>query len=295
MDFEYDVGSGILKPAEVRLTPCRGVGGLEPEWIVLHFTGGDSVSSSLNWFLNPASKVSAHFIVGSGGEVVQCVSLRDVAWHAGVSEWGGRKGLNRYSIGIEMVNPGAIPPANGEHSEFISSSNRRYAYSEILKAAHKNGGGELYWVKYPLVQYEVVRDMCLGLLRAFPGIKGIVGHDDIAPRRKVDPGPAFPLGKLVSDVFGRAGEDGEVELGVVSDVVGDGVVEPSSRSCVVSIQPTDKLNVRVGGGVNYVKLGELSAGEGVEVLREAGGWSCIRYGGGEGWVNSSYLNGVGVG
>lgn len=292
MGFEYDAVSGVLSPAEVRFTPCRGVGGLEPELVVIHFTGGDSVSGALNWFLNPASKVSAHFIVGKGGEVVQCVSLKDVAWHAGVSEWKGRKWLNRYSIGIEVVNPGAIHPANGEHSEFISSSKVRYAYSEILKAAHKNGGGELYWVKYPEEQYEAVRDMCLELVRVFPGIKEIVGHEDIAPRRKVDPGPAFPMDRLNSEVFGRADDEGHPHAGDLGDVdrVFSGDVDIGTRFCVVTIQPMDKLNVRSGAGAGYEKLGTLSAGESVEVLGVEGSWSRIRYGLGEGWVHSDYLS-----
>ena len=79
-----------------------------PDTIVLHYTAGASVNSCVNWLCNPAAKASAHLIVGKNGEVVQLVGFDTVAWHAGKSEWKGRKNLNQFSIGIELDNAGLL-------------------------------------------------------------------------------------------------------------------------------------------------------------------------------------------
>ncbi|MBX3095698.1 MAG: N-acetylmuramoyl-L-alanine amidase [Fimbriimonadaceae bacterium] len=75
--------------------------------IVLHHTANDSVWATTKWFQNPTSRVSAHFTVGKDGSIAQHVSTEMTAWHAGVSQDGkGRRAVNRYSIGIELVNRG---------------------------------------------------------------------------------------------------------------------------------------------------------------------------------------------
>src|SRR3569832_2148198 len=71
--------------------------------IVLHATVGD-FEGAVSWLSNPASEVSAHYVVSQHGEIENLVNERDQAWHAGTSFWRGRTDLNRYSIGIEMEN-----------------------------------------------------------------------------------------------------------------------------------------------------------------------------------------------
>jgi N-acetylmuramoyl-L-alanine amidase len=77
------------------------------EAIVIHDTNAKGISQAkriANHFLNPASKVSAHYVIGKAGEIVQCVPDEKRAWHAGISQLGGREHVNDFSIGIELVN-----------------------------------------------------------------------------------------------------------------------------------------------------------------------------------------------
>lgn len=97
-------------------------------------------------------KVSSHFLIRREGEIVQFVSCRERAWHAGVSSWQGRNRCNDFSIGIEL-----------EGSDFVP-------FSEP--------------------QYESLTKLTRCLQRAYP-LRDIAGHSDIAPGRKTDPGPVF--------------------------------------------------------------------------------------------------------
>src|SRR3712207_3108466 len=88
--------------------PSPNHGGLfaagKADTIVVHYTAGRSAKSSASTLSRPGSGVSAHLVVGRGGELFQLVPFDTVAWHAGASAWKGRTGLNRYSIGIEIDN-----------------------------------------------------------------------------------------------------------------------------------------------------------------------------------------------
>ena len=72
--------------------------------IVLHNTMSDSLSSTLTWFKNRLSGVSAHYVIDKDGSITQCVALKDVAWHAGKSEWRGNGAVNQFSLGLELVS-----------------------------------------------------------------------------------------------------------------------------------------------------------------------------------------------
>ncbi len=100
-------------------------------------------------------KVSAHFLLGRNGEMIQFVSVLERAWHAGVSEFCGHSRCNDFSIGIELEGTDSIP--------------------------------------YEQRQYERLGQLTNCIMRAFPAITTdrVVGHSDIAPNRKTDPGPAF--------------------------------------------------------------------------------------------------------
>lgn len=106
-------------------------------------------------------RVSAHFLIRRDGEVVQFVSCLERAWHAGVSRWQGRERCNDFSIGIEL-----------EGSDYTPFSLEQYARLNELLAA-----------------------LCL----VYP-IRHLVGHNDIAPQRKTDPGPYFDWGKIRSSI-----------------------------------------------------------------------------------------------
>ena len=102
-----------------------------------------------------ALKVSAHLLIRREGSLVQFVALSDRAWHAGESRFGDRTGCNDFSVGIELEGADVTP--------------------------------------YEAVQYERLADVCRALMHRWPAITvdGIVGHCDVAPQRKTDPGPAF--------------------------------------------------------------------------------------------------------
>lgn len=104
-------------------------------------------------------KVSSHFVIRRNGELIQCVPCLQRAWHAGRSNWQGRERCNDYSIGIEL-----------EGSDFDA---------------------------FEAVQYEALNILLNALCAHYP-IRGIVGHSDIAPDRKTDPGPCFEWSKLTA-------------------------------------------------------------------------------------------------
>jgi len=189
-----------------------------PDTIVIHYTAGASYNSSVSWLKDRQAKASAHLVVGRGGEVVQLVSFDTVAWHAGRSQWQGRTGLNQYSIGIEIANAGKLERrANGFYTSFGS----KIADDKVVLTTHKHGDTEQAWEAFTPEQVACVEDLCIAIMNAY-SIKDIVGHDDIAPGRKTDPGPAFPLEALRSKLlFSRADDDEEAMDDEVQ--LGDGV------------------------------------------------------------------------
>ncbi|MEM9685410.1 MAG: N-acetylmuramoyl-L-alanine amidase [Bacteroidota bacterium] len=168
-----------------------------PDTIIVHYTAGSSLESSVNWLKNPKAKVSAHLVVGKSGAVVQLVPFNTIAWHAGNSEWNGRTGLNSYSIGIEMDNAGLLEKqADGYYTYF----GKRIPEDQVMLATHKHSSEEAPWEVYTEAQLAVVSDICIALKEDY-NIVELLGHDDIAPERKLDPGPAFPLQQLRGKVL----------------------------------------------------------------------------------------------
>ena len=74
--------------------------------------------------------------------------------------------------------------------------------NQVMFAHHKNGGPELPWMTYPVAQLEAAFGIAQAIVNAY-GIKEVVGHEDVAPKRKTDPGPAFPMTSFVARIFGR--------------------------------------------------------------------------------------------
>ena len=133
------------------------------KFIIIHYTGMQSKIESINRLINPKSKVSTHYLIDRNGKVLNLVDDKKIAWHAGKSKWMNYVNLNKNSIGIELVNRG--------HS---------IKYEEFTKIQIKN-----------LIK------LCLILKKKY-NIKrtNILGHSDIAPLRKKDPGEKFPWRKL---------------------------------------------------------------------------------------------------
>jgi N-acetylmuramoyl-L-alanine amidase len=133
------------------------------DMLVLHYTGMQSAEAALGRLCDPAARVSSHYLIEEDGTVWRLVPEERRAWHAGVSYWRGETVLNTVSIGIEIVNPG-----------------------------HEWG-----YRPFPEAQMQTVETLCLDILarHRIPAHR-IVGHSDIAPTRKSDPGELFDWRRL---------------------------------------------------------------------------------------------------
>jgi len=179
-----------------RETPNRG-GIIEPWYLVFHFTAGESFQSAVDWFCNPESQASAHLVIGRDGRISQLAPFNVRTWHAGRSHWEGVSGLNQCSIGIEMVNAGRLSKVG---NRFVSWFNVEYPEHEVVKAEHKFEKSVSYWHSYTEVQMERAAELAELLVNTY-NLRGVVGHDDIAPGRKYDPGPAFPMERIRARIF----------------------------------------------------------------------------------------------
>jgi N-acetylmuramoyl-L-alanine amidase len=140
-----------------------------PDMVVLHYTGMRTGAEALERLCDVEAKVSAHYMIEEDGRIYQLVPEERRAWHAGVSFWKGEQDVNAVSIGIELVNPG-----------------HDFGYPD-----------------FPEMQVEAL----IGLLDAIRGRwtipnARILGHSDVAPERKVDPGEKFPWKRLALDGHG---------------------------------------------------------------------------------------------
>jgi N-acetylmuramoyl-L-alanine amidase len=130
---------------------------------VIHYTEMDSAEAALDRLTDPEAKVSAHYLISEEGEVVRLVPEDKRAWHAGASFWRGHRDVNSASIGIELDHPG-----------------HALGYREVREAQIE--------ALVPLLHAIVLRH---DIPRA-----NVVGHSDVAPARKTDPGELFPWGRL---------------------------------------------------------------------------------------------------
>lgn len=175
-----------------------------PSCIVLHYTAGPTLRSALGGLQQAGT--SAHFIVDLDGSIYKTVPTDLVAYHAGISEWRGRTSVNSFSIGIEIVNFGQLtrPESNQPAKTWTGAS--------VLDAndVYTHTPDSTLWAAYPEVQRQAVGALCGHLLLVCPSLKDIVGHSVIAPRRKIDPGPAFSFTEedaraLLAKTSGRGG------------------------------------------------------------------------------------------
>lgn len=284
--------------APQRNSPNHGAGfekGL-PDTLIIHFTGGSSAESSVSWLCNPQAKASAHVVIGRDGAITQLVPFDTVAWHAGESSYGGRSGFNRYAIGIELDNPGRL--ARTESGGYVAPFGRSYPAEQVISAVHRNEKTASFWLTYPEPQITVAFDLCAALCNVY-AIHQILGHEEISPGRKIDPGPAFPLDRLrqLLIVRGRdavAGFNGSASA--AEDTIAASPVPAASasantppaalvRGCVIA----DLLNVRSAPRLDApLAAPPLRRGTLVDLLDQQLGWYQIRAGA-VGWVKGSYL------
>ena len=143
------------------LSPNHGPrrNGLRPSLIVLHYTAMDSAEAACARLCDPAAEVSAHYLITGKGETVPLVPEDQRAWHAGAGEWRGQDDINSRSIGIELDNRGNHP------------------FSEP--------------------QMATLETLLRGIMQRWSiPPEGVIGHSDMAPGRKIDPGPRFDWPRL---------------------------------------------------------------------------------------------------
>ena len=134
-------------------------GGVLPDMIVLHYTAMGETCGARDWLCNPEAEVSAHYLISTTGELIQMVGEDMRAWHAGAGRWGAVEDVNSRSIGIEITNTGAQP------------------YSEP---------------QMQTLEALMRRVMARWAIRP----ERVIGHSDMAPGRKIDPGPRFDWRRL---------------------------------------------------------------------------------------------------
>ena len=130
-----------------------------PDMLILHYTGMPVAGEALQWLCNPVAQVSSHYFVFENGHTLQLVPEGRRAWHAGASHWAGETDINSCSIGIEIANPGDRP--------------------------------------FPEAQMAALEALLAGVMARWSiPAEGVIAHSDMAPERKIDPGPRFDWHRL---------------------------------------------------------------------------------------------------
>lgn len=246
-----------------------------PDTIVMHYTAGRNARSSAKYLAKPDVKASAHLVIGRDGEIYQLAPFDVVTWHAGKSSYGGRKGFNKYSIGIEMDNAG---PLSKVGSKFQSWFGQSYQDHHVVRATHRNEHQPRHWHTYTEKQLLVTTAIVESIISHYQDTDGashiqhILGHEEISVGRKQDPGPAFDLDQFRKNLLGTAArrddEAFEVSTGTVA---------------------ANKLNIRSDAGVHFDKVAKpLQKGQAVEIIDEENGWYKVQTTV-EGWVSKGYI------
>jgi len=142
----------------------------KPNYVIIHFTAQDSAVQTLKTFTVVKTQVSAHYVIGRDGKIYHLLNDYLRAWHAGISKWGSITDMNSSSIGIELDNNGSEPFSTVQINSLLALLSR-------LKKAYN----------IPAANF--------------------IGHQDIAPGRKPDPGPQFPWQILAQHGFGYWSDD----------------------------------------------------------------------------------------
>lgn len=193
-----------------RPSPNHDTRGASPiDMLVLHYTGMETGEAALARMCDAAAKVSAHYMIEEDGRVFHLVPEDRRAWHAGVSSWRGHRDINARSIGIELVNPG-----------------------------HEFG-----YCDFPDAQIAALVVLARGILdrHAIPA-RNVVGHSDVAPSRKTDPGERFPWRALAGAGIGLWPEPVQ-RLGTAAGFDPDLAIGAARRDLVRIGYPIDENDV----------------------------------------------------
>lgn len=218
---------------QVKFVKSPNIGGvINPIFGIIHYDASQTQDGAVKWMTtkheDPNQNVSAHLSIGRDGKVIQMVPFNIKAWHAGKSEWKGYNGLNSHSIGIELQNTG------------------KQAYTGI--------------------QMEALIQVCIALNEAY-SLREWIGHSDVSPGRKVDPGPMFDW-----SIF-RAG------------------IAQDQAPCKDIRKTKQDLNLREKGFATAKLITTLPKDTQLQVLSTEGSWSVVYIEKTKqtGWVNNNFL------
>lgn len=240
-----------------------------PTAIVIHYTGDDSLSSTVKWLCDRQARASAHIVVGESGEMVQLVPFNHIAWHAGKSHFNGLSSFNHFSIGIELVNPGKLVKVGDVYRAWFG---KEYPHNRVVTTMSPENDKDEHWCSYPVPQLKALKKLILLLKSHYP-IDLLVGHEEISPGRKVDPGPAFPLDDLrrqLMDIDRDGSNSTQVEQKIKQGVV-----------------HATQLNLRETAG-GEARTGPLKQGQSLRIIGEQQGWYQVQVKE-RGWVKKEYV------
>lgn len=196
----------MVQGVDVKAAADYGGPLVKPTAIVIHYTGGATTGADLDTLTRRDSNyVSSHFVISREGKITQCVPVNTVAWHAGESSWNGVRWCNKFSIGIELSNWGPLVIKGNKAWAWPGNFGRvAISLDRVFRGKHKNPQCAYEaWEKFYDPQFAALCDLGRVLVAHLGSIRDIVGHDDVAPGRKIDPGPAFPMDYFRSIVLGR--------------------------------------------------------------------------------------------
>jgi len=199
------------------------------DMLVLHYTGMESTAAALERMCDPEAAVSAHYLIDEDGAVTRLVEETERAWHAGKSYWRGDTNINDRSIGIELANPG-----------------------------HEFG-----YRPFPDAQLAALTDLALAVLsrHAIPA-RNVVGHSDIAPDRKQDPGELFDWRRLADAGVGIWPQPkpapGEALMGLLQEIGYDPAADRSVAAFQRHFRP-DRVDNRPDGETASLAAGLRAA------------------------------------
>lgn len=254
---KMDRDSGVLK---------------NPDIIVLHYTASNNIKGDIKTLFYSKKQVSVQFVIDLDGTIHQLMPVNKIAWHAGESRLGNRTWLNKYSIGIEIVNAGFLTQkSDGSFATWYGEPVKK---EDAVLLKHKNESSARYWHTFTKNQIDSVKELCDTLCEEFD-IEHIVGHDEISPGRKQDPGPAFPVEKIKNQLLDNRNETASTAT--------------TSQQKDFGVVRVDKLNIRQSGNKQAAKVAlPLTKGQNVEILEEKEGWYKVETKI-QGWVSSDYI------
>ena len=201
--------------------------GIVIDMLVIHYTGMRTGATALKWLCDPAAEVSAHYLIEEDGRLFRLVDEAERAWHAGAGLWRGDSNINDRSIGIELVNPG-----------------HEYGYRP-----------------FPAAQMAALIGLARDILARHPiPAQNVVGHSDVAPMRKQDPGELFDWRALAAAGIGAWPDaPGDGDGGDVGTLLTDIGYDSSDLELALVAFQRRYLPARVDGQLDADVLNQLAA------------------------------------